>query len=57
MLVLQYGQCTQQHPNRVPPAYSVVRPIEVLGEKDMCLVRGGRRKCEQLHCLVVERRD
>jgi hypothetical protein len=57
MLALQYGQCTQQHANRVPPANSVVRPFEVLGEKDMRLVCGRWRKCEQFHCLVVERRD
>ena len=53
MFVLQYGQRTQQHANRVSSAYSVVRPIEVLGEISMCLVCGGWGQCEQLHCLVI----
>ena len=57
MFVLQYGQCTQQHADGVSPAYSVVRPVEILGEIGMCLVRGRWRQREQLHRLVVERRD
>ena len=57
MFVLQHGQCTQQHANRVPPAYGIVRPTEVLGEIDVCLLCGRWRKRDKFHCLVVERRD
>ena len=46
MLVLQHGQCAQQHTNRVPSANGVFRPSEVFGEQYVCLRCGGRRERE-----------
>jgi len=57
VLLLQHSQCAEQHTNGVPPANRVLRPGEIVGEEDMCLVCGRRRECDEFHRLVVERRD